>query len=237
MFASPNYLVERIAMLKILIVEDEVAIAELIQIQLTKAGYQCTCAFDGEQGADTLEKENFDLVILDIMMPKVNGYELMEYIRPMNIPVIFLTAKDTVKDKIKGLKMGADDYMVKPFDMEELLARVEAVFRRYGKSKDTYVFQDVTVYLSSRQVMKHGVLVNLTPKEFDLLVVLMQNKNVLLYREDLFEKVWETEYAGDSRTLDLHIQRLRKKLDWKEEIKTVFRMGYMLVEVSAGDGH
>lgn len=222
-------------MLNILVVEDEVAIAELIQIQLTKAGYQCTCALDGEQGADALEKESFDLVILDIMMPKVNGYELMEYIRPMNIPVIFLTAKDTVKDKIKGLKMGADDYMVKPFDMEELLARVEAVFRRYGKSRDTLFFQDVTVYLSSRQVIKNGVSVNLTPKEFELLVVLMQNKNVLLYREDLFEKVWEMEYAGDSRTLDLHIQRLRKKLNWKEEIKTVFRMGYMLTEVPAGD--
>ena len=222
-------------MLKVLIVEDEAAIAELIQIQLTKAGYQCTCALDGEQGADALEKEIFDLVILDIMMPKVNGYELMEYIRPMNIPVIFLTAKDTVKDKIKGLKMGADDYMVKPFDMEELLARVEAVFRRYGKSRDTLFFQDVTVYLSSRQVIKNGVSVNLTPKEFELLVVLMQNKNVLLYREDLFEKVWEMEYAGDSRTLDLHIQRLRKKLNWKEEIKTVFRMGYMLTEVPAGD--
>ena len=222
-------------MLKVLIVEDEAAIAELIQIQLTKAGYQCTCALDGEQGADSLEKESFDLVILDIMMPKVNGYELMEYIRPMNIPVIFLTAKDTVKDKIKGLKMGADDYMVKPFDMEELLARVEAVFRRYGKSRDNLFFQDVTVYLSSRQVIKNGVSVNLTPKEFELLVVLMQNKNVLLYREDLFEKVWEMEYAGDSRTLDLHIQRLRKKLNWKEEIKTVFRMGYMLTEVPAGD--
>ena len=222
-------------MLKVLIVEDEAAIAELIQIQLTKAGYQCTCALDGEQGADALEKESFDLVILDIMMPKVNGYELMEYIRPMNIPVIFLTAKDTVKDKIKGLKMGADDYMVKPFDMEELLARVEAVFRRYGKSRDTLFFQDVTVYLSSRQVIKNGVSVNLTPKEFELLVVLMQNKNVLLYREDLFEKVWEMEYAGDSRTLDLHIQRLRKKLNWKEEIKTVFRMGYLLTEVPAGE--
>lgn len=223
-------------MLKVLVVEDETAIAELIQIQLAKAGYQCTCTYDGEQGADALEKENFDLVILDIMMPKVNGYELMEYIRPMNIPVIFLTAKDTVKDKIKGLKMGADDYMVKPFDMEELLARVEAVFRRYGKSRDTYVFRDVTIHLRSRQVMKNGVSISLTPKEFELLVVLIQNKNLLLYREDLFEKVWETEYAGDSRTLDLHIQRLRKKLDWKEEIKTVFRMGYMLVESSVCDG-
>lgn len=222
-------------MLNILVVEDEVAIAELIQIQLSKAGYQCTCAFDGEQGADALEKAGFDLVILDIMMPKVDGYELMEYIHPLNIPVIFLTAKDTVKDKIKGLKMGADDYMVKPFDMEELLARVEAVFRRYGKSRNTFVFQDVTVYLSSRQVVKNGELLNLTPKEFDLLVVLMQNKNMLLYREDLFEKVWETEYVGDSRTLDLHIQRLRKKLNWKEEIKTVFRMGYMLTERTTGN--
>lgn len=219
-------------MLKVLIVEDETAIAELIQIQFTKAGYQCVCASDGEKGADALEENTFDLVILDIMMPKIDGYELMEYIRPLNIPVIFLTAKDTVKDKIKGLKMGADDYMVKPFDMEELLARVEAVFRRYGKIRDTLSFQDVTIYLSSRQVLKNDVLVSLTPKEYELLVVLIQNKNVLLYREDLFEKVWETEYVGDSRTLDLHIQRLRKKLDWKAEIKTVFRMGYMLAEVT-----
>lgn len=214
----------------ILIVEDEIAIAELLQIQLTKAGYSCTYVLDGEKAADTLERNRYDLVLLDIMLPKVDGYELMEYIAAMEIPVIFITARDTVKDKIKGLNMGADDYICKPFDIGEVLARVQMVLRRYGKGQNQLYFQDVTLYLQSRRVSKGGREIALTPKEFDLLLVLMQNRNIVLYREELFEKVWETEYVGNSRTLDLHIQRLRRKLDWKEEIKTVFRIGYVLEE-------
>lgn len=211
----------------ILVVEDEIAIAELICIQLKGAGYNCHYILDGEAAADDLEEHSYDLILLDVMLPKVNGYELMEYIAPMNIPVIFLTAKGSTSDKVKGLRLGADDYIVKPFEPEELLARVEAVLRRYGKGQDTLEAGKIVVDTKARRVTLDGEVVLLTPREYDLLIFLMQNKNIALYREELFEQVWETEFDGDSRTLDLHIQRLRKKLNLKDEIKTIYRLGYM----------
>ena len=215
-------------MLNVLIVEDDEAIANLIRLNLSSEGYRCTCAFDGKMGADLIEQENFDLALFDIMLPEFDGYELLEYIKPMDIPVIFITAKGSVDDKIKGLKLGADDYLVKPFQIGELLARVEAVLRRYGKSEKQLEFADVTVSLDSRQVLKKGKPIDLTVKEFDLLVELVRNKNVALYRDRLYEKVWNEEFFGETRTLDSHIQRLRKKLGWEERIKTVFRIGYRL---------
>ena len=215
-------------MLSVLIVEDEKAIANLIYISLSDEGYRCTCAFDGKQGADLIEKENYDLILLDIMLPEIDGYELLEYIKPLGTPVIFITAKGAVDDRIKGLKLGADDYLVKPFQIGELLARVEAVLRRYGKGDKQIVFADVSINIDSRQVLKEGQAVDLTVKEFDLLVELIRNKNVALYRDRLYEKVWGEEYFGETRTLDSHIQRLRKKLGWEERIKTVFRIGYRL---------
>lgn len=215
-------------MAEILIIEDEEAIAELIKINLMKAGHSCEYRLDGESGADSLEGKDYDLILLDIMLPEISGYELLEYILPMNIPVMFITALGTVKDRIKGLRMGADDYIVKPFDADEMVARVETVLRRYGKSGVLLKAVDVTLNLQSKEVLKGEKPIMLTPKEYELLLVLMRNKNIALYREELFEKVWETEFTGDSRTLDLHIQRLRKKLDWKNVIKTVYKMGYML---------
>jgi len=215
-------------MLNILIVEDEQAIANLIYINLSDEGYHCTCAFDGKHGADLIEKENYDLILLDIMLPEIDGYELLEYIKPMGTPVIFITAKGAVNDRIKGLKLGADDYLVKPFQIGELLARVEAVLRRYGKSEKQFVFADVSICTDSRQVIKSGNNIDLTVKEFDLLLELVRNKNVALYRDRLYEKVWGEEFFGETRTLDSHIQRLRKKLGWEERIKTVFRIGYRL---------
>ena len=176
-----------------------------------------------------IEENPYDLILLDIMLPKINGYELMEYIEPTGIPVIFISAKESVKDKIKGIKMGADDYIVKPFDISEVLARVEMVLRRYGKGSAKLTFKDIVIDPNTREVRKGEKIVSLTPKEYELFLFLVQNKNQLLFREDLFEEVWQTEYVGNSRTLDLHIQRLRKKLDLKEEIKTVFRMGYKLL--------
>ncbi len=217
-------------MQKILIVEDEAAIANLIKINLEAEGYQCTCAFDGRAGADHIEQETFDLVLLDIMLPEIDGYELLEYVKPMGTPVIFLTAKGSVDDRIKGLKLGADDYIVKPFQVGELTARVEAVLRRYGKANQKLTFADVEIDVISRTVMKAGVPVELTVKEFDLLVELMQNRNVALYRERIYEKVWGEVFMGDTRTLDSHIQRLRKKLNWEKYIRTVFRVGYRLEE-------
>ena len=165
------------------------------------------------------------------MLPEIDGYELMEYIEPLGIPVIFLTAKGTTSDKVKGLRMGADDYIVKPFEIDELLARVDSVLRRYNKGQTLLYAADVVIDTQSRRVMQNGQEIMLTPKEYELLLFLVRNKNSALYRETLFERVWMEDCTGDSRTLDLHIQRLRKKLNWKDRIKTVYKIGYIL-EVS-----
>lgn len=214
----------------ILVIEDDEAIANLIKINLAAEGYECTIAYDGKTGADYIENERFDLILLDIMLPEINGYELLEYIKPFDTPVIFLTAKGALQDRIKGLRMGADDYIVKPFQVGEVIARVEALLRRYGKINRKLCFDDVEIDMVSRIVCKAGIPVDLTVKEFDLLVELVQNKNVALYRNRLYEKVWGEVFMGDTRTLDSHIQRLRKKLGWEKYIKTVFRIGYRLEE-------
>lgn len=215
-------------MIRILIVEDEHSIANLIQDSLSGAGYHCTCVYDGMAAADLLETESFDLILLDIMLPKIDGYELMEYIRPLDIPVIFLTAKADTRDKVKGLRMGAEDYLTKPFEIIELLARVETVLRRYHKNDVLLTADDVVIDTMSRTVKKSGVPVSLTVKEFDLLLLLVQNRNIALFRDKIYEKVWHEEFLGDNRTVDLHIQRLRKKLGWEEKIVTVYRIGYRL---------
>lgn len=215
-------------MIDILIVEDEQAIANLIHMNLTAEGYRCTTAYDGKQGADLIEQNNYDLILLDIMLPEITGYELLEYVRPMGTPVIFITARGSLSDRIWGLKIGADDYIVKPFQIGELIARVEAVLRRTGKANQLLVVDDVEIHLDSRIVLKGGSPVELTVKEFDLLVELVRNKNVALYRERLYELVWGEPFTGETRTLDSHIQRLRRKLGWDDKIKTVFRIGYRL---------
>lgn len=215
-------------MIKILVAEDEEPIANLIQMNLRRAGYSPVWAADGEKAADAMMNERFDLVLLDIMLPKINGYELMEYAKSMSLPVIFLTALGTTEHKVKGLKMGADDYLPKPFEIVELLARVEAVLRRYNKAEMTMEVFDVTIDTASRSVMQNGEQVPLTMKEFDLLLLLAQNRNIALYREMIYESVWGGEYMGQSRTVDLHIQRLKKKLQWDEQIAAVYKVGYRL---------
>lgn len=217
-------------MIHILIVEDEVAISNLIKLNLTKAGYDCTTAYDGMEAANILEGQKFDLVLLDIMLPKINGYELMEYIKGLQIPAIFLTAKASLDDKMKGLTSGAEDYIVKPFEVVELLARVNIVLRRYHKTQQELIFQDIVLDTDNQTVKKAGCTVDLTPKELELLTLLMRNKNITLFRERIYEEIWGTEYSVESRTLDLHIQRLRKKLDLGEGLKTVFKTGYRLEE-------
>ncbi len=214
--------------MKILIVEDERAIADLMILNLTRAGYTCTYAQDGEIAADLVEQHSFDLILLDIMLPKVDGYEFMSYVEPLKIPVIFITAKGSVKDKVKGLHMGADDYLVKPFAIDELLARVESVLRRYHKGLEEIHVLDIVIYTSSHVVKQNGKVISLTNKEYDLLLYLVQNRNIALYRETLYEKVWEQEGVEETRTLDLHIQRLRKKLNWHNYIQTVYKIGYLL---------
>ena len=215
-------------MFQILIVEDDVAISNLIRSTLQGEGYACTCALDGQQGADLIDGGHFDLVLLDLMLPRISGYDLLEYIQPTGTPVIIISAMGQVQDRIRGLKMGADDYLVKPFQIGELVARVESVLRRTGRADRTLRWGDVTLDLESRRVEKAGEEVVLTVKEFDLLATLMQHRNVALTRCYLYETVWGEEYLGETRTLDSHIQRLRKKLDWNDTIQTVFRIGYRL---------
>lgn len=214
--------------MKLLIVEDEQAIAALMKMHLERLGYECCVAADGEEGADKLEEHDFDLVLLDIMLPKVNGYELMAYIEPLKIPVIFITAKGSVQDRVRGLHMGADDYLVKPFALDELAARVESVLRRYHKNLRKLQILDITIDMAARFVTQNGKEIILTPKEYELLLFLIQNKNIALYRDILYQKIWEEDCGDHTRTLDLHIQRLRKKLQWQEHIKTIYKIGYML---------
>lgn len=215
-------------MIKILIVEDEEPISDLIRMNLVKAGYHCECAFDGNTAADILSQERFDLVLLDIMLPGVNGYELLDYTKVLNMPVIFITAMGELDDRVKGLRAGADDYITKPFAIVELLARVETVLRRYNKADDKISILDVEIDIPSRVVMKNGKQIMLTLKEFELLLLFVRNKNIALYRETIYENVWESSYLGDSRTVDLHVQRLRKKLEWEDVIKAVYKVGYRL---------
>jgi len=214
--------------LNILIVEDELPISNLIKINLVDAGYKCTCAFDGEEAANLIENNQFDLILLDIMLPKIDGYELMEYIKSYDIPVIFLTAKSDVRDKVKGLKLGADDYITKPFEIIELLARVETVLRRYNKSDDKIHILDINIDTLSRVVKKNDEVINLTVKEYEILLLFIQNKNIALYRDHIYSKVWGDDFMGDSRTVDLHVQRMRKKLGWEEKIVPVYKIGYRL---------
>ena len=215
-------------MVKILIAEDEEPIANLIRMNLKKAGYACECAYDGQEAADRMEEGHYDLLLLDIMLPKINGYELMEYAKSIQLPVIFITAMDSTENKVKGLKMGAEDYLAKPFEIVELLPRVEAVLRRCNKIGRMLHILDVDIDLSSRTVMQDNQQILLTLKEYELLLFFARNPNIALYREVIYEQVWEKEYTGDSRTVDLHVQRLKKKLGWDKHICAVYKIGYRL---------
>lgn len=215
-------------MIKILIVEDEPPISNLIRLSLTKAGYHCTCVFDGTAAADLLERERFDLILLDVMLPGTDGFALMDYIRPLEIPVIFLTAKSSVSDRVKGLKLGADDYLVKPFEIVELLARVETVLRRYQKLDSQLEIGELSIDTRSMTVRKEGTVIPLTRKEYDLLLLFARNPGTALYRETIYERVWGGDYMGDTRTVDLHVQRLRKKVGWEDRLQAVYKVGYRL---------
>ena len=214
---------------KILIAEDEAPIANLIRSALEDAGYHCTWASDGTAAADLLDSTPFDLVLLDIMLPKADGYEVLEYCKSLEVPVIFLTAKGTVQDRVKGLRLGAEDYITKPFELMELLARVETVLRRCGKTGRVLSLPpDIEIDTAARTVRRGGSPVALTAKEYELLLLFAQNKNIALYRDRIYEKVWGDEYLGDSRTVDLHIQRMRKKLGLEKRLVAVYKVGYRL---------
>ena len=212
---------------RILIAEDEITISRLIAVSLRRAGYDCTVANDGSTAADLIAEHDFDLALLDIMLPGLDGYELLGYLRPLGVPVIFITAKGATKDRVRGLQLGADDYIVKPFEIEELLARVEAVLRRTGRGGQTLTAFDVTMDIVARTVTRQGKAVELTPREFALLEQLMRNRGAAIYRDTLMERAWGGD-AETTRAVDTYITRLRKKLNWGDKIETVYQIGYRL---------
>lgn len=214
--------------MRILIVEDDIAIRDLIAINLQIIGHEVAVAGDGNEGKRIFEIENIDLILLDVMLPGINGFELIETIKKKDIPVIFITAKDSVMDKVKGLRLGADDYIVKPFEIIELVARIEAVARRYEKNEKIIKFKHIEIDTNKRVVKKNDEIIDLTLKEYELLMMFLQNKNMALSRDQLLENVWGFDYMGETRTVDIHVQRLREKLMLKDDIKTIFKIGYRL---------
>lgn len=215
-------------MANILIVEDERAIADLIAMNLKLVGHRTHQIHNGNEVMGHIQSDQPDLIILDVMLPGKDGFELMKEIAPFNIPVIFLTAKEELVDKITGLKLGADDYIVKPFEILELLARIETVLKRYRINESIFVLDNLKVYIDEHVTVLGNEQIELTAKEFMLLELLIRNKNIALSRERILESVWGYDYNGDTRTVDVHIQRLRKKLRLNKRIKTVFKMGYRL---------
>ena len=213
-------------MAKILIVEDEYPINNLISKNLTLTGHECLSAYDGLNAIELIQNIHLDLVILDVMLPGLSGFDLIKLIG--DIPVIFVTAKSGLEDRLKGLSLGADDYIVKPFAMQELLARVSIVLRRTKREDNAISFDGLTVDMGSRKVYRGEEKINLTPKEYALLEVLITHRNLALSREKLISMVWTYDYEGDTRTVDVHIQQLRQKLGIKDRIKTIYKVGYRL---------
>ena len=218
----------------ILIAEDERPIADLIELTLTGAGYACEQANDGGTAADLIAEHDYELAVLDIMLPGIDGYELLRYLRSTGTPVIFVTARTTLQDRVRGLNLGADDYLTKPFEPLELVARVESVLRRTGRANVVLRAFGVELDPAAHTVSRDGRPVHLAPREFELLELLMRNRGLTLYREVLYERLWGDDEAFDTRPLDLCIARLRRKLGWKDEIRTVFRVGYRLEKEEDG---
>ena len=210
----------------ILIVEDERSIAEMTRLCLTKNGYRCDMAGDGQAAAALVERNHYDLALVDIMLPDMDGFEVMEYIRQYDVPVIFVTARAGVSDRVKGLRQGAEDYIVKPFDLRELLARVETVLRRCHKTERFLEAGRIRIDTLSHRVTDGEAEVAMTVKEYELLLYFMRNPHIALYRERIFEQVWQEPYYGNTRTIDLHVQRLKKKLSLGDAVEAVYKVGY-----------
>ena len=215
-------------MSKILIVEDDKPISDLIEMHLSMAGYDSVQMYSAESAYDFLKGNECDLILLDIMLPGIDGMAFFEKIKYKDIPVIYLTARRELPDKILGLKMGAEDYIVKPFEPIELITRIEVVLRRLNKNEAVLTFEDLSINESVRKVTKSGDDIELTPLEYDLLCILVRYQRHVLTREQLLNDVWGYDYLGGTRTVDMHVQRLRKKLDWHNKIKTVYKIGYRL---------
>ena len=214
-------------MAKILVAEDEQSINELITRNLNLVGHSVDQVFDGSRALEMISSNSYDLILLDVMLPEMSGFEVKQKI-DTDVSVIFVTAKSDLNDRLEGLGLGADDYISKPFAILELIARVEAVLRRTHKEEKKFEYAGVEVRLDSHQVFVSRKEVVLTPKEFELLSTLIVNRNIALSRDKLLELVWGYDFEGESRTVDMHVLRLRKKLNWEDVIQTVYKMGYRL---------
>lgn len=215
-------------MIKILIVEDDPNIAKLMEATVAIGGYESEVCGNGAEAFEKIEHGNYDLVLLDVMLPDMSGFEIMRKRTNTDAPVIFITAKQELTDKVRGLRLGAEDYIVKPFEAMELLARIEVILRRVKRIERVYQYGDISVNMEEHICRLDGREVYLTPKEFDVLVFFMQHKDVAISRDRLLAAVWGFEYEGESRTIDIHIQQLRKKLDLKDKLVTIPKLGYRL---------
>ncbi len=214
---------------RIWIVEDEEAIAKMIAMNLRVVGMEPVIFYDGEEAARSLAADHaFDLALLDIMVPGKDGFALLELLKPYGIPVIFLTAKDDISSKVQGLTGGAEDYIVKPFEVPELLVRMDKVLARTKKAEDIITLREIEINLAEHTVRKNGKEIPLKNLEFELLAILAKNKNIAISRNDLLNLVWGVNYLGETRTIDVHIGQLRKKLGLYDRIKTIPKIGYRL---------
>ena len=219
-------------MQKILVVEDEESIAKLIEVTLSMGNYSCDLCNNGLDVLTMVQKQKYDLILLDVMLPGMDGFTVMEKIKSMNIPVIFITAKQDVTDRVKGLKLGAEDYILKPFDPMELLARIEVVFRRFEATGEEILFyKNVEINTNMHQVIIDGVTKSLTPKEFDLFVFFVKHQEIVVRKERLLSEIWGYDFQGETRTVDTHIQQIRKKLGLQQELLTIPKVGYCLKKV------
>ena len=229
--------------MKILVVDDEKTIVKGIKFNLENEGYQVDVCYDGETAVDMARHGEYAVILLDLMMPKLDGLGACQRIRQFStVPIIMLTARSEDADKLIGFESGADDYITKPFNILELKARIRALIRRSSMAPAAPAEPDsgklvrghIEIDPERRSAHRFGQNVELTLKEFELLLFLVRNKNIALYRETIYENIWQNEYMGDGRTVDLHIQRLRKKLHWEDKIKTVYKVGYRLEVDIAG---
>ncbi|NLW64650.1 MAG: response regulator transcription factor [Clostridiales bacterium] len=213
---------------RILIVEDDENIALYIQTCLLMGDYENEIASDGLQAVDMINAGKYDLILLDIMLPGLDGFEVFKRTKESGVPVIFLTAMQSISDKVKGLRLGAEDYIVKPFEALELLARIEVVLRRDRKVKSTLSYGDIEIDVLSHSATRNGEQIPLTPKEFEVLTYFVRHQNTVISRDHLLAAIWGFEFAGETRTVDTHVQQVRRKMGLKGKLITVPKYGYKL---------